>query len=147
MLVHVTENNSRTRKNINFATSNGNDDAIADAPFVDMLNCGRFENALQQWHQSQGLVVQPIGDATINSAAAAAAADPPAAAAAAGVVGIASAAPALVVAQTSDAAESFDCEDSDDEDVSTSAAGLTLPEDNVAMPLNNIQDLFDLADD
>jgi hypothetical protein len=142
MLVHVTENNSRTQKNINFATSNGNDDAIADALFVDMLNCGRFEHVLQQWHQSQGLVVQPIGDATINSTAAAA--DPPAAA---GVVGIASAAPALVVAQPSDAAESFDCEDSDDEDVSTSAAGLTLPEDNVAMPLNNIQDLFDLADD
>jgi hypothetical protein len=110
MLVHVTENNSRTRKNINFATSNGNDDAIADALFVDMLNCGRFENILQQWHQSQGLVVQPIGDATINSTAA----DPPAAA---GVVGIASAAPALVVAQTSDAADSFDCKDSDDEDV------------------------------
>jgi hypothetical protein len=140
MLVHVTENNSRTRKNINFATSNGNDDAIADALFVDMLNCGRFENVLQQWHQSQGLVVQPIGDATINSTAA----DPPAAA---GIVGIASAAPARVVAQTSDAADSFDCEDSDDEDVSTSPTGLTLPEDNVAMPLNNIQDLFDLAED
>jgi hypothetical protein len=113
---------------------------LPDALFMDMLNCGRFENVLQQWHQSQGLVVQPIGDATINSNAA----DPPAAA---GVVGIASSAPALVVAQTSDAAKSFDCKDSNDEDVSTSAAGLSLPEDNVAMPLNNIQDLFDLAED
>jgi hypothetical protein len=89
MLVHVTENNSCTRKNINFATSN-RDDAIADALFVNMLNCGRFENVLQQWHQSQGLVVQLIGDATINSTAV----DSPAAA---GIVRIASAAPALVV--------------------------------------------------
>jgi hypothetical protein len=66
MLVHVRENNSRTRKVINFATSNGGD-ATASSVFLDMLNCGNFADELERWHRAQGLITVPVGttDTTI----------------------------------------------------------------------------------
>lgn len=137
MLVHMRENNSRTERGISFMTSHGGD-ATADSLFMDMLESGRFDDTLQQWHRRRGLTVQPIGstDTTTN---------PAAAARPAGIVGIAAAARGRVVDVTGqstatsaeDTDEPFDGEDSGDD------AMPTLP--TAGISYDNCEDIFDFA--